>query len=133
MEQLRRALEAKDAEAVEALLAPDVVFRSPALFKPYAGRAATMVFLRAAMETFEDFRYVRTFTEDSSSGGRGHVLMFTATVGGRELEGADFVSVDEAGLVSEFRVMIRPMTGLVSLAEAMAPRVAGPLAELSRE
>jgi hypothetical protein len=61
------------------------------------------------------------------------VLMFTATVGGRELEGADFVSVDEAGLVSEFRVMIRPMTGLVSLAEAMAPRVAGPLAELSRE
>jgi hypothetical protein len=133
MEQLRRALEAKDAEAVEALLAPDVVFRSPALFKPYAGRAATMVFLRAAMETFEDFRYVRTFTEDSSSGGRGHVLMFTATVGGRELEGADFVSVDEAGLVSEFRVMIRPMTGLVSLAEAMAPRIAGPLAELSRE
>ena len=56
-------------------MADDVVFRSPALFKPYAGRAATMVFLRAAMETFEDFRYVRTFTEDD---GRGHVLMFTA-------------------------------------------------------
>jgi hypothetical protein len=88
-----------------------------------------MVFLRAAMETFEDFRYVRTFTEDD---GRGHVLMFTASVGGRALEGADFVSLDDAGLVSEFRVMIRPMTGLVSLAEAMAPRVAGPLAELSR-
>ena len=108
------------------------MFRSPALFKPYAGRAATKVFLRAAMETLEDFRYVRTFTEDSSSGGRAHVLMFTATVGGRELEGADFVSLDEAGLVDEFRVMIRPMTGLVSLAEAMAPRVAGPLAALSR-
>jgi hypothetical protein len=132
MEQLRRALESKDADAVEALLADDVVFRSPALFKPYAGRAATMVFLRAAMETFEDFRYVRTFTEDTASGGRGHVLMFTATVGGRELEGSDFVVLDEAGLVSEFRVMIRPMSGLIALAEAMAPRVAGPLAELSR-
>jgi hypothetical protein len=130
MEQLRRALETRDAAAVEALLADDVVFRSPALFKPYAGRAATMVFLRAAMETFEDFRYVRTFTEDD---GRGHVLMFTATVAGRELEGADFVSLDDAGLVDEFRVMIRPMTGLVSLAEAMAPRVAGPLAALRRE
>lgn len=129
MEQLRRALETKDAAAVEALLAEDVVFSSPALFKPYAGRAATMVFLRAAMETFEDFRYVRTFTEDD---GRGHVLMFTASVGGRALEGADFVSLDDAGLVSEFRVMVRPMTGLVALAEAMAPRVAGPLAELSR-
>jgi hypothetical protein len=133
MEQLRRALETKDAAAVEALLAEDVVFRSPALFKPYAGRDATMVFLRAAMETFEDFRYVRTFTEDSTAGGRGHVLMFTASVGGREVEGADFVSLDDAGLVSEFRVMIRPMTGLIALAEAMAPRVAGPLADLSRE
>jgi ketosteroid isomerase-like protein len=129
MQQLRTALEAKDAAAVETLLAEDVVFRSPALFKPYAGRAATMDFIQAAMETFEDFRYVRTFTEDD---GRGQVLMFTASVAGRELEGADVVSFDEAGLVSEFRVMIRPMTGLRSLAEAMAPRVSGALAELSR-
>jgi ketosteroid isomerase-like protein len=120
MEQLRKALETRDAAAVEALLAEDVVFRSPALFKPYPGRAATMVFLRAAMETFEEFRYVRTYAEDD---GRGHVLMFAASVGGRELEGADFISLDEDGLVSELRVMIRPMSGLIALAEAMAPRV----------
>ena len=130
MQQLRAALEAKDAGAVEALLAEDVVFRSPALFKPYAGRAVAMVFLRAAMETFEDFRYVRTFTEDD---GRGFVLMFAATVGGREVEGADFVSLDDDGLVSEFRVMVRPMTGLTSLAEAMAPRVEGALVALNPE
>ena len=130
MQQLRAALEAKDAGAVEALLAEDVVFRSPALFKPYAGRAVAMVFLRAAMETFEDFRYVRTFTEDD---GRGFVLMFAATVGGREVEGADFVSLDADGLVSEFRVMVRPMTGLVSLAEAMAPRVEAGLVALNPE
>jgi ketosteroid isomerase-like protein len=130
MEQLRKALETKDADAVEALLSDDVVFRSPAVFKPYSGKAATMVFLRAAMETFEDFGYVRTFAEDD---GRGHVMMFAASVGGRELEGADFVRLDEAGLVSEFRVMVRPMSGLIALAEAMAPRVAGPLADLSRD
>ncbi len=130
MEQLRKALEARDPDAVDAMLADDVVFYSPALFKPYAGRAATMVFLRAAMDVFEDFRYGQTFTEE---GGRGHVLMFTASVGGRELEGADFVSLDEAGLVKEFRVMIRPMTGLMSVAQAMAPFIEGPLAELSPE
>jgi hypothetical protein len=127
MEELRRALEARDEAAVERLLSPDVVFRSPALFKPYAGRAATMVFLRAAMQTFEDFRYVRTFTEDD---GGGHVLMFEASVGGRTLEGVDIVSVGDDGLVTEFRVMVRPVTGLIALAEAMAPRVEGPLAEL---
>ncbi len=38
-----------------------------------------------------------------------------------------------AGLVNEFRVMIRPMTGLMSLAQSMAPRIEGPLAALSPE
>jgi hypothetical protein len=127
MEELRRALESRDEAAVWALLSPDVVFRSPALFKPYAGREATMVFLRAAMQVLEDFRYVRTFTEDD---GGGHVMMFEASVGGRALEGVDIVTVGADGLVTEFRVMVRPMTGLIALAEAMAPRVEAPLAAL---
>jgi hypothetical protein len=130
MDRLREALEARDPAAVEALLADDVMFSSPAIFKPYAGREATMVFLRAAMETFEDFRYVRSFAEDD---GRGFVLMFTASVGGRALEGADFIRLDEAGLVSDFRVMIRPMTGLIAVAEAMAPRIEDPLLAINPE
>jgi hypothetical protein len=127
VESLRRAIEARDADAVEALLAPEVVFRSPALFKPYAGRAATMVFLRAAMEVFEDFRYTRTFTDDA---GGGSVMLFEANVSGKSLEGVDILSVGDDGLVTEFRVMVRPLSGLVALAEAMAPRVSGPLEEL---
>ncbi len=128
MESLKRAIEAGDAEAVEALLAPDVVFRSPALFKPYTGRAATMVFLRAAMEVFEGFRYTRTFSDDV---GGGSVMLFAATVGGKSLEGVDILSVDDDGLVTEFRVMVRPLSGLLALAEAMAPRVSGPLEALA--
>jgi hypothetical protein len=127
VESLRHAIEARDADAVEALLAADVVFRSPALFKPYAGRAATMIFLRAAMEVFEDFRYTRTFTDDA---GGGSVMLFAANVGGKSLEGVDVLSVEEDGLITEFRVMIRPLSGLVALAEAMAPRVSGPLKAL---
>jgi hypothetical protein len=130
MQALKRALETKDAAAVEPLLAPDVVFSSPAVFSPYAGRAATMVFLRAAMEVLEDFRYVRTFDQ---AGGGGHVLMFQASVGGRQVEGVDIVSVGDDGLVTGFTVMIRPASALMAVAEAMAPRVQGPLAALSRE
>jgi hypothetical protein len=129
MEELARALENRDEHAVEALLSPDVVFRSPAVFKAHAGRDVTMVFLRAAMAVFEDFRYVRTFSQD---GGGGHVLMFEATVGDRTVEGVDIVTVGDDGLVTEFRVMVRPFTGLAALAEAMRPRVEGPLAELAR-
>ena len=129
MEALARALETHDEAAVEALLSPDVVFLSPAVFRPHAGRDATMVFLRAAMAVFEDFRYVRTFTQD---GGGGHVMMFEARVGDRTIEGVDIVTVGDDGLVTEFRVMVRPFTGLAALAEAMRPRVEGPLEELSR-
>src|SRR4051812_4670220 len=100
------------------------------MFRPYAGRAATMVFLRAAMDVLEDFRYVRTFSEDD---GTGHVLMFEAGVGGRALEGVDVVSVGVDGLVTEFQVIVRPLTGLMALAEAMAPRVEAPLAALARQ
>ena len=128
MDALRRALETKDLDAAEALLADDCVFTSPALFKPYQGRALTMVFLRAVAEVFENFRYLRTFTED---GGRGHVMMFAAEVGGRELEGIDMVRLDDDGKVCDFKVMIRPMSGLIALAEAMAPKVEQGMAELS--
>lgn len=120
MEELRRLVEAGDIEGVAHHLAEDCVFRSPALHRPYQGREATMVFLRAAFEVFEDFGYVRTFAEDD---GRGHVLMFEAEVDGRRLQGVDVLRLDEAGLVSEFTVLVRPMTGLTALAGQMAPRV----------
>lgn len=130
MESLKRAIEALDADAVEALLAPDVVFLSPAVHKPYVGREAAMILLRAVMEVFEDFRYTRTFTDDDAGG--GSVMLFAARVGGREVEGVDIITVGDDGLVTEFRVMVRPLSGLVALAEAMGPRVTGPLEALSR-
>src|ERR671912_129772 len=95
--------------AVEALLAEDVVFRSPAVFKPYQGRTATMVILRSVLRIAEDFRYTRSFTEDD---GAGHVLVFEATVDGRGIEGADFLRIGDSGLVEDFRVMMRPLSGL---------------------
>ena len=127
MEQLRQALEARDIDAVEAMLADDVVFRSPAVHRAYAGKPITTAVLRAAAQVFEDLHYVRTFTDDD---GRGHVLMFEATIAGRQLEGIDMVTLDDAGLISEFRVMIRPMTGLQALADGMAPYLERALPDL---
>ena len=40
-QRFRDAVLARDMDAVEALLAEDVVFRSPAVFKPYEGRTST--------------------------------------------------------------------------------------------
>ena len=127
MEQLRKALETRDAAAVEALLAEDVVFRSPALFKPYAGRSPRW------SSCAPRWRPSRTSATCGPRRGRRPRVRADVrrAVGGRELEGADFIRLDEAGLVSEFRVMIRPMTGLIALAEAMAPRVEAGMTALS--
>jgi hypothetical protein len=49
----------------------------------------------------------------------GHVLLFRARVGGRELEGSDFLHTGAGGLIDELIVMIRPLSAALALAEAM--------------
>ncbi|KUN41553.1 nuclear transport factor 2 family protein [Streptomyces longwoodensis] len=116
MRAFREAVEARDMDAVEALLAEDVVFTSPVAFKPYEGKALTAAVLRGVLRVFEDFRYER---ELSGSDGRDHALVFTTRVDGRELTGCDFLHVNEAGLIDRFMVMVRPLSGAQALAAAM--------------
>ncbi|GHI09836.1 hypothetical protein AQI88_16020 [Streptomyces cellostaticus] len=119
MRAFREAVEAGDLDAVEALLAEDVVFSSPVVFKPYPGKAITAAILRAVSQVFEDFRYERALT---GADGRDHALVFRARVGDRELTGCDFLHVNEEGLIDEFTVMVRPLSGAQALAEAMGAR-----------
>ena len=116
MRAFREAVEKTDLDAAVALLAPDVVFTSPVVFKPYAGKAITAAILRAVSEVFQDFRYVR---EINDVNGRDHALVFTARVGDREINGCDFIHLDENGLIDEFTVMVRPLSGAQALVAAM--------------
>ncbi|MFF8012538.1 nuclear transport factor 2 family protein [Streptomyces sp. NPDC007929] len=119
MRAFREAVEKLDLDAAEALLAPDVVFTSPVVFKPYEGKAITAAILRAVSEVFQDFRYVR---EINDVDGRDHALVFTARVGDREINGCDFIHLDDDGLIDEFTVMVRPLSGAQALAAAMGEK-----------
>lgn len=116
MHPFRQAVEARDAAAIEALLADDVVFTSPVAFKPYPGKAITAAILRGVMRVFEDFRYIR---EIADAGGRDHALVFEATVAGKKITGCDFLHVDDDGRIDDLMVMVRPLSGATVLAEAM--------------
>ncbi|WP_330235201.1 nuclear transport factor 2 family protein [Streptomyces sp. NBC_00566] len=116
MHPFRAAVENRDAAAIEALLAEDVVFTSPVAFKPYGGKAITAAILRGVLRVFEDFRYVR---EIADPGGRDHAFVFTATVDGREIQGCDFLHFDEEGRIDDFTVMVRPLSAAQALSAAM--------------
>ena len=121
MHPFRTAIEARDLDAVSALLADDVVFRSPIVFKPYTGRAAVTAILAAVAQVFEDFSYER---EIGAAGARDHALVFSARVGDKQVEGCDFLHVDENGAIDELVVMVRPLSGAHALADAMSAQLA---------
>jgi hypothetical protein len=114
----RAAVESGDIEAVPELLAEDIVFHSPVTFHPYTGRDTVSQLLEVVFHTFEDFRYVDELEMDG-----GHALIFRTAVGGRELEGIDIFRLDEQGLIGDFTVMLRPLSGLVPFAQVMAEKV----------
>jgi hypothetical protein len=118
----RRAVEAGDLDAVLALTREDVVFRSPVVFSPYEGREPLRQILRAVLEVFEDFRYVRDIGADDA---RDHALVFEARVGDKQVEGCDFIRLDDDGAIAELTVMVRPMSAMMVLAEAMKAQLAG--------
>jgi hypothetical protein len=111
----RAAVEAEDPEALTAALAEDVVFRSPVVFRPYEGKPLVATILtQGAMKVFEDFRYT-----DQLEDGDVAALIFSARVGDRSLDGLDLLRFDAGGKVVELSVMVRPMSGLNALSEAM--------------
>jgi hypothetical protein len=116
MHPFRAAVEAQDLQAAMALMADDVVFRSPVVFKPYQGRDAVAMLLGAVSRVFEDFRYDREIGAPDAS---DHALVFRARIGDRELEGCDFLHTNEQGMIDEMCVMVRPLSGAHALADAM--------------
>jgi hypothetical protein len=114
----RLAAEAKDLEAMTATLREDVVLHSPILFRGFEGREVVAQVLTHVAATLEDFAYT-----DELAGDGVVVLRFKARVGDRELEGIDFLELDEEGRVAELTVFMRPMSALTRFNEQMSARL----------
>ena len=116
MRAFREAVEAVDHTAMEACLADNVRFTSPVVFKPYDGKAITAAILRGVTRVFTDFHYVR---EIVSADGRDFALVFEAMVGDKQINGCDFLHLDDDGLIDDFVVMVRPLSASHALSNAM--------------
>ncbi len=109
------AVERQDPERLRESLAEEVTFLSPIVFRAYEGREVVATILtEGAMKVFSSFRYVERL-EDA----RCATLIFEARVGDRDVQGLDLLRFDDQDKVEELIVMVRPLSGLTALAEAM--------------
>ncbi|MFC4608384.1 nuclear transport factor 2 family protein [Streptomyces maoxianensis] len=123
-ERFRAAVEKQDLAAVDDLFTEDIRFYSPVKFTPFEGRPMVLGLLGVLLRTFEDFRYVGRFAgaaETSTDGEEApsEILIFRAAVNGKQIHGIDLLQFDEAGRIKEFTVMVRPMSAVQALSEAV--------------
>jgi hypothetical protein len=114
----RRAAEAKDVELMTDALREDVELHSPVLFRGFEGREAVGMVLSHVAGVLEDLTYI-----DEAVGEGTVVLRFKAMVGDLELEGIDYLTLDEEGRVADLTVFMRPMKALTAFNTQMAERL----------
>lgn len=107
----------RNARGLRDLLADDVVFHSPVVHTPQAGRAVTTQYLAAAFQVFfnASFRYVREVV-----GPRDAVLEFQVEIDGITVNGVDMIRWNDEGLITDFKVMIRPLKAINLIHQKMA-------------
>ncbi|NPC57589.1 nuclear transport factor 2 family protein [Caenimonas soli] len=107
----------RNARGLNSLLADNVVFHSPVVHTPQAGKAITIQYLSAAFHVFfnESFKYVREVTGPSDA-----VLEFQVDIDGISVNGVDMLKWDDEGRIVEFKVLIRPLKAINLIHQKMA-------------
>lgn len=123
-ERFRTGVEKGDLAALEDLFTEDIRLYSPVKFTPFEGRPMVLGLFGVLLRTFEDFRYIGHFegvAETSTDGEEAPsaILLFRATVHGKEIHGIDLLQFDETGRIKEFTVMVRPQSAVHALGEAV--------------
>ena len=110
----------RDLSNLLSIVHPDAVFRSPMANTAYTSAPALMLALSTVIQVFEDFTYHRQLATDD---GLNIVLEFSARVGDKQLKGIDLVRFNQQGQITEFEVMVRPLSGLQALGAEMGARL----------
>ena len=111
-------VETQDAKILDELLAENVQFHSPFVWKPKDGKVMTTVILTTVTKVFQEFRYVREILD-----GNNWALEFEAKIGDLTLRGVDLIRLDDAEKIVDFEVMIRPANALQALGMEMSKRL----------
>lgn len=120
LETWHRLVRTQDASGLPALLAADAVFHSPVVHAPQHGRAIAAAYLGAAFRVFFNptFRYVREIVGTNDA-----MLEFETVIDGITVNGVDILRWNDAGEVTEFKVMLRPLKAINLIHQKMASKL----------
>lgn len=123
-DRFREAIDNRDLSSLDGLFTEDIRLYSPVKFSPFEGKPMVLGLFGVLLRTFKDFRYIgdHTGTAQTSDDGASvpsAVLLFRAMVDGKEIHGIDLLHFDDAGLIKEFTVMVRPQSAVEALGEAV--------------
>ena len=106
----------RDVDTISAILHDDCVFESPVVHSPQVGKAITAKYLAAAGHTLgnAEFAYVGEWHRENSA-----ILEFQTVIDGIAINGIDMISCDDDGLITHFKVMVRPVKGMNMLHQKM--------------
>lgn len=103
---------------VAALMAEDIRFQPPTYWATWTGRAAVAAVLGHVGAVFTDFGYRRVM-----GAGNDWALEFQCKVDGLDAVGVDLITLNDAGLMQDFEVVMRPYKTIGALRAAMNERV----------
>ncbi len=117
LDEWHRIVRERDPDGLDDLLADEVVFHSPVVHTPQRGKPLTAMYLGAAVLVLGNptFHYVREVVGASEA-----VLEFVVDVDGIEINGVDMIRWNDAGRITDFKVMVRPLKAINLLHQKMA-------------
>ena len=110
-----------DVAGLRELVAEDAVMHSPVVHTPQKGRTLTVMYLAAAFQVFRNptFRYVREIVGPSDA-----MLEFETEIDGILVNGVDIITWNDAGRITAFKVMLRPLKGINLIHQKMGELLA---------
>lgn len=104
-----QVVELRDYNLLKEILSENVIFYSPIIYTPQKGKSITLNYLVAASEVFNssNFKYTKEIINNKFAS-----LEFKLTIDDTEINGIDLISWNEEGLITEFKVFIRPLQGV---------------------
>ena len=117
LDRWHEVVRTRNPAMLNQILAEDAVFHSPLVFRPQQGRDLVALYLTGAMHVIAtpDFRYVREVVD-----GRDAVLEFETVVDGVQVNGVDMITWNDQGLITDFKVMLRPLKAITTVHQKMA-------------